>query len=267
MKRVIDFCETLARARQRVAQAWIMTSATLTVASRFDAFLGEIGLSATTRRWDSPFDFAAQALLYLPDPLPSPNSEHFAEDVADAAWPVICASGGRAFVLCATLKAVERVATRLQRHMRDSGTEFPLLIQGQGTRRNLLQTYRGAAGAVLVGSISFWEGIDVRGDALSLVVIDKLPFAPPDDPLVQARIRKLRQEGRNPFIEFQLPQAVTLLKQGVGRLIRDEKDRGVLMILDGRLLSKSYGKTVLESLPPFALTRDQAAACGFFKGS
>ena len=259
--------DSFARARQRVAQAWIMTSATLTVASRFDAFLGEIGLSATTRRWDSPFDFAAQALLYLPDPLPSPNSEHFAEDVADAAWPVICASGGRAFVLCATLKAVERVATRLQRHMRDSGTEFPLLIQGQGTRRNLLQTYRGAAGAVLVGSISFWEGIDVRGDALSLVVIDKLPFAPPDDPLVQARIRKLRQEGRNPFIEFQLPQAVTLLKQGVGRLIRDEKDRGVLMILDGRLLSKSYGKTVLESLPPFALTRDQAAACGFFKGS
>jgi ATP-dependent DNA helicase DinG len=259
--------DSFARARQRVAQAWIMTSATLTVASRFDAFLGEIGLSATTRRWDSPFDFAAQALLYLPDPLPSPNSEHFAEDVADAAWPVICASGGRAFVLCATLKAVERVATRLQRHMRDSGTEFPLLIQGQGTRRNLLQTYRGAAGAVLVGSISFWEGIDVRGDALSLVVIDKLPFAPPDDPLVQARIRKLRQEGRNPFIEFQLPQAVTLLKQGVGRLIRDEKDCGVLMILDGRLLSKSYGKTVLESLPPFALTRDQAAACGFFKGS
>jgi ATP-dependent DNA helicase DinG len=259
--------DSFARARQRVAQAWIMTSATLTVASRFDAFLGEIGLSATTRRWDSPFDFAAQALLYLPDPLPSPNSEHFAEDVADAAWPVICASGGRAFVLCATLKAVERVAARLQRHMRDSGTEFPLLIQGQGTRRNLLQTYRGAAGAVLVGSISFWEGIDVRGDALSLVVIDKLPFAPPDDPLVQARIRKLRHEGRNPFIEFQLPQAVTLLKQGVGRLIRDEKDRGVLMILDGRLLSKSYGKTVLESLPPFALTRDQAAACGFFKGS
>ena len=116
-------------------------------------------------------------------------------------------------------------------------------------------------------TVAIWEGIDVRGDALSLVVIDKLPFAPPDDPLVQARIRKLRQEGRNPFIEFQLPQAVTLLKQGVGRLIRDEKDRGVLMILDGRLLSKSYGKTVLESLPPFALTRDQAAACGFFKGS
>ncbi|HEX4583781.1 MAG TPA: ATP-dependent DNA helicase [Burkholderiaceae bacterium] len=259
--------DSFVRARERTAQAWVMTSATLTVASRFDAFLGEIGLNATTRRWDSPFDFQRQALLYLPDPLPSPDSEHFAEDVADAAWPVICASGGRAFVLCATLKAVDRIAARLQRHMLESGTGFPLLIQGQGTRRNLLQTYRRATGAVLVGSVSFWEGIDVRGDALSLVVIDKLPFAPPDDPLVEARVRKLRAEGRNPFIEYQLPQAVTLLKQGVGRLIRDEKDRGVLMILDGRLLSKSYGKTVLDSLPRFTLTRDLAAACGFFRDS
>ena len=256
--------ESFLRARERTAQAWILTSATLTVASRFDAFLGEIGLSATTRRWDSPFDFGAQALLYLPDPLPSPGSEHFAEDVADAAWPVIRASRGRAFLLCSTLKAVERVAARLQHHMRTSGTEFPLLIQGQGTRRNLLQSYRGIAGAVLVGSISFWEGIDVRGDALSLVVIDKLPFAPPDDPLVAARIRQLRAEGRNAFVEYQLPQAVTLLKQGVGRLIRDEQDRGVLMILDGRLLSKSYGRIVLDSLPPFALTRDQSVACEFF---
>jgi ATP-dependent DNA helicase DinG len=165
------------------------------------------------------------------------------------------------------LKAVDRIAARLQHRMVESGTEFPLLIQGQGTRRNLLQTYRRATGAVLVGSVSFWEGIDVRGDALSLVVIDKLPFAPPDDPLVEARARKLRGEGRNPFIEYQLPQAVTLLKQGVGRLIRDEQDRGVLMILDGRLLSKSYGKTVLDSLPPFALTRDLAAACAFFRES
>jgi ATP-dependent DNA helicase DinG len=259
--------ESFLRARQRSMQAWILTSATLTVASRFDAFLGEIGLSATTRRWDSPFDFPGQALLYLPDPLPSPNSDGFAEEVADAAWPVIRASGGRAFVLCATLRAVQRVASRLQEHMRQSRTEFPLLIQGQGTRRNLLQTYRSVAGAVLVGSISFWEGIDVRGEALSLVVIDKLPFAPPDDPLIEARVRKLRREGRNPFIEYQLPQAVTLLKQGVGRLIRDERDRGVLMILDGRLLSKSYGKTVLDSLPRFTLTRDQSAACQFFTDS
>ena len=263
----LSISEPFARARERGSQAWILTSATLTVASRFDAFLGEIGLRADTRRWDSPFDFQAQALLYLPDPLPSPDSEYFAEEVADAAWPVIRASGGRAFVLCATLRAVERVAARLLECMRADGVELPLLIQGQGTRRSLLQSYRAATGAVLVGSISFWEGIDVRGDALSLVVIDKLPFAPPDDPLVEARVRKLRLEGRNPFVDFQLPQAVTLLKQGVGRLIRDERDRGVLMILDGRLLSKSYGKIVLDSLPPFALTRDQARACAFLKGS
>jgi ATP-dependent DNA helicase DinG len=256
--------ESFRRARDRTAQAWILTSATLTVASSFNAFLGEIGLTASARRWDSPFDFGAQALLYLPDPLPSPDSDRFPEEVADAAWPVIRASGGRAFVLCATLKAVDRVAARLQHLMRESGTDFPLLVQGQGTRRNLLQSYRAATGAVLVGSISFWEGIDVRGDALSLVVIDKLPFAPPDDPLVQARIRHLRAEGRNAFAEFQLPQAVTLLKQGAGRLIRDEKDRGVLMILDGRLLAKSYGKIVLASLPPFRLTRDQSVACEFF---
>jgi len=263
----LSVSDSFVRARQRVAQAWILTSATLTVASRFDAFLGEIGLEATTRRWDSPFDFRQQALLYLPDPMPSPNSEHFAEDVADAAWPVICSSGGRAFVLCATLKAVARVAARLEQHMEQSGTRFPLLIQGKGTRRNLLQTYRNASGAVLVGSISFWEGIDVRGEALSLVVIDKLPFAPPDDPLVEARVRALRSQGRNPFIEYQLPQAVTLLKQGAGRLIRDEHDRGVLMILDGRLLSKSYGRTVIDSLPPFALTRDESVARRFFRGS
>ncbi|HEV3018455.1 MAG TPA: ATP-dependent DNA helicase [Burkholderiaceae bacterium] len=263
----LSISASFARARERGSQAWILTSATLTVASRFDAFLGEIGLRATTRRWDSPFDFPSQALLYLPDPLPSPASERFAEEVADAAWPVIRASRGRAFVLCATLRAVERVAARLLERMHESGLELPLLVQGQGTRRNLLQTYRATTGAVLVGSISFWEGIDVRGDALSLVVIDKLPFAPPDDPLVQARVRKLRSEGRNAFVEFQLPQAVTLLKQGVGRLIRDERDRGVLMILDGRLLSRSYGKIVLDSLPPFALTRDQSVACAFFRDS
>ena len=137
-------------------------------------------------------------------------------------------------------------------------------MQGARTRRALLEDFRRAGNAVLVGSVSFWEGIDVRGEALSLVVIDKLPFAPPDDPVVEGRIRRLRAMGRNPFSEYQLPQAVTLLQQGVGRLIRDEQDRGVLMILDERLLAKSYGTTVLASLPPFARTRDEAQACAFF---
>ncbi len=261
----LSIAEPFARARGRATQAWILTSATLTVATRFDAFVSQIGLDATTRRWDSPYDFASQALLYLPDRMPDPGSERFAEQVAEAAWPVIQASGGRAFVLCSTLRAVERITGRLRELAGHCEAPYTLLTQGHGTRRNLLQTFRSSARAVLVGSISFWEGIDVRGDALSLVVIDKLPFAPPDDPLVEALSRKLRSQGRNPFTDYQLPQAVTLLKQGAGRLIRDERDRGVLMILDGRLLSKSYGRIVLESLPPFTLTRDEATACAFFR--
>jgi ATP-dependent DNA helicase DinG len=257
--------ETFARLREQQTQAWILTSATLTLAGRFDRFVAEIGLpQAKTRRWESPFDFARQALLYLPRLMPSPQAEDFAEQVADCAWPVIAACGGRAFVLCTTLRAVDRVAARLRARMLDQSSELPLLIQGTATRRALLDEFRRAGNAVLVGSVSFWEGIDVRGEALSLVVIDKLPFAPPDDPVIEARIRRLRSLGRNAFTEFQLPQAVTLLQQGVGRLIRDERDRGVLMILDDRLLTKSYGRIVLASLPPFARTRDEAEACAFF---
>jgi ATP-dependent DNA helicase DinG len=257
--------ETFARLRTNQTQAWILTSATLTLAGRFERFVAEMGLpEARTQRWKSPFDFARQALLYLPQPMPSPLANDFAEQVADRAWPVIAACGGRAFVLCTTLRAVDRVADRLRQRMRGDGLELPLLTQGVATRRVLLDEFRRAGNAVLVGSVSFWEGIDVRGEALSLVVIDKLPFAPPDDPVVEARIRRLRAQGRNAFTEYQLPQAVTLLQQGVGRLIRDERDRGVLMILDDRLLTKSYGRTVLASLPPFARTRSATEACAFF---
>ena len=184
---------TFARLRAQQPQAWILTSATLTVAGRFDAYLGEIGLpDAHALRWDSPFDFARQGLLYLPQTMPSPLAHDFAEQVADAAWPQIEAAGGRTFVLCSTLRAVDRVAARLRTAMDAADADFPLLVQGTSTRRALLDAFRRAGNAVLVGSISFWEGIDVRGEALSLVVIDKLPFAPPDDPLVAARIRRLQ---------------------------------------------------------------------------
>ncbi|HTT10848.1 MAG TPA: ATP-dependent DNA helicase [Burkholderiaceae bacterium] len=260
--------ETFARVRAQQPQAWVLTSATLTLAQRFDRFVEEMGLpQARTRRWESPFDFTRQALLYLPPLMPSPQADSFAEQVADCAWPVIAACGGRAFVLCTTLRAVDRVAERLRMRMQAESIDLPLLIQGTATRRALLDEFRRAGNAVLVGSVSFWEGIDVRGEALSLVVIDKLPFAPPDDPVVEARIRRLRALGRNAFTEFQLPQAVTLLQQGVGRLIRDERDRGVLMILDDRLLTKSYGRIVLASLPPFARTRDPEQACAFFSAA
>jgi ATP-dependent DNA helicase DinG len=249
--------EAFARVRAQQAQAWILTSATLTVAGRFEPFLAEIGLpDAVTRRWESPFDFTRQALLYLPRAMPTPLAGDFPERVADAVWPVIEAAGGRCFVLCSTLRAVERVAARLAVHLRAGDLDLPLLVQGDSTRQALLHAFRTHGNAVLVGSVSFWEGIDVRGPALSVVAIDKLPFAPPDDPVVEARIRRLRALGRNPFAEYQLPQAVTLLKQGAGRLIRLETDRGVLLILDDRLLAKSYGKTVLASLPPLTRTRE-----------
>jgi ATP-dependent DNA helicase DinG len=260
--------DAFARAREQQVQAWILTSATLTLAGSFTAFLADIGLpQAQTRRWESPFDFQQQALLYLPKPLPSPLRGDFPEQVADAAWPVIAAAGGRAFVLCSTLRAVERVAARLRESMQRDRMSLPLLVQGASTRSVLLEEFRRHGNAVLVGSVSFWEGVDVRGEALSVVAIDKLPFAPPDDPVVEARIRRLKSLGRNAFLEYQLPEAVTLLKQGVGRLIRDERDRGVLMILDERLLGKPYGRTVLASLPPFARTRDEAVARAFFGAS
>jgi ATP-dependent DNA helicase DinG len=253
----------LARAREAQPQAWILTSATLTSGGRFDHYLAELGIEAHTARWDSPFDFARQALLYLPQNLPSPFDANFPERVAEAAWPLVRANGGRAFLLCTTLRAVDRVAARLQQLMGRDETVLPLLVQGSGSRRALLDDFRGAGNAVLVGSASFWEGIDIRGDALSLVVIDKLPFSPPDDPIVEAKIRYLRRVGRNPFNEYQLPEAIVRLKQGAGRLIRDENDRGVLMILDERVLTKSYGRTVLASLPPFARTRSQEQAIEF----
>lgn len=256
--------QALARAREAQPQAWILTSATLTAAGRFDHYLTEVGIeNAITACWNSPFDFAQQALLYLPQSMPSPYDARFAQRVAEAAWPLIRANEGRAFVLCTTLRAVDKVADCLRQLMALDEQSLPLLVQGTSTRRALIDAFRSHGNAVLIGSISFWEGIDIRGDALSLVVIDKLPFAPPDDPVVEAKIRYLRKTGRNPFNDYQLPEAIMLMKQGVGRLIRDETDRGVLMILDERVLTKPYGKTVLASLPPFARTRSEAEAVEF----
>jgi ATP-dependent DNA helicase DinG len=253
----------LARAREGKGQAWILTSATLTAGGRFDHYLAALGIDARTAQWESPFDFPRQALLYLPQPLPSPYDPRFAERVAELAWPLVRENGGRAFILCTTLRAVDRIAARLSQLMVEDRVELPLLVQNEASRRALLDRFRAAGNAVLVGSASFWEGIDIRGDALSLVVIDKLPFAPPDDPVVDAKIRHLRRSGRNPFNDYQLPEAILKLKQGAGRLIRDEHDRGVLMVLDERLLTKGYGRTVLASLPPFARTRSEEKAKDF----
>jgi ATP-dependent DNA helicase DinG len=248
------------------ARAWIFTSATLAVKQDFSHYQGEMGLlKAKTACWDSPFNYAEQALLYVPTNLPEPNSEGYTEAVVQAALPLIAASKGRAFFLFTSLRAMQRAHEILQAEFDRRGWDYPLLLQGEGSRSELLTRFRTLGNAVLLGSQSFWEGVDVRGEALSLVIIDKLPFAPPDDPVLAARIAQLNKQGRNAFMEYQLPRAIITLKQGAGRLIRDETDRGVLMICDPRLISKPYGKRIWQSLPPMKRTRAEAEAVEFFK--
>jgi ATP-dependent DNA helicase DinG len=242
-------------------RAWIFTSATLAVGEDFGHFTRELGIEgAQSERWASPFDFQNQALLYLPKGLPGdPNAPGFTEAVLESVLPVLDASGGKAFLLFTTLKALRRAHELLRERI-----PYPLLVQGTGSRSELLARFRALGNAVLLGSQSFWEGVDVRGEALSVVVIDKLPFAPPDDPVLAARIEALRARGANPFTELQLPQAVLQLKQGSGRLIRDETDRGVLVLCDPRLISKPYGRRILASLPPMKLTRSLPEVQAFF---
>lgn len=247
-------------------RAWIFTSATLAVKSDFSHYISQMGLhAADTGFWESPFDYAQQALLYAPADMPDPNSAAYTAAVAAVSLPVIQASQGRAFVLCTSLKAMREVHALLKEAFAEHGMEYPLLMQGESTRTELLDRFRAHGNAVLVGSQSFWEGVDVRGEALSCVIIDKLPFAPPDDPVLSARIDKMNEEGKNAFMEYQLPYSVITLKQGAGRLIRDEQDRGVLVICDPRLITKPYGRRIWQSLPPFKRTRVLADVQAFFQ--
>ena len=262
----LSIADIFRRQVESTARAWIFTSATLAVGSDFSHYTGQLGLDdATTGAWDSPFDYAQQALLYVPRGLPPPNTREHTDAVVDAALPLIKASGGRAFLLFTTLRALAPARERIAAAFAREGLDFPLLVQGEGSKSELLMRFRALGNAVLLGSASFWEGVDVPGDALSLVVIDKLPFAPPDDPLLAARLARLRDEGGNPFMEWQLPQAAISLKQGAGRLIRTETDRGVLMICDPRLTDKPYGRRIWQSLPPMRRTRDEADAVAFFR--
>jgi len=247
-------------------RAWIFTSATLAVQGRFVHYCAEMGLGEPEAAcWQSPFDYAKQAVLYAPLGLPEPNSPRYTEAVVEAAFPALKASGGGAFFLCTSLRAMRRTHELLKARIEDEGLDFPVLIQGEGSKNELLERFRRLGNAVLVGSQSFWEGVDVRGEALSLVVIDKLPFAPPDDPVLSARIEQMNKQGRNAFIEYQLPRTVINIKQGAGRLIRDEGDRGVLMICDPRLISKPYGRRIWQSLPPMTRTRELAEVLKFFE--
>jgi len=261
----LSIAEIFAKQISGHPRAWIFTSATLAVKQDFKHYQTEMGLlEARTAYWDSPFNYQEQALLYVPQDMPEPNSPGYTEAVVQAALPLIEASRGRAFLLFTSLRAMQRAHEIFTAEFDRKNLTYPLMLQGEGSRNELLTRFREHGNAVLLGSQSFWEGVDVRGEALSLVVIDKLPFAPPDDPVLAARIAQLNKQGRNAFMEYQLPRAVINLKQGAGRLIRDETDRGVLMICDPRLIGKHYGKRIWQSLPPFKRTREEAEAVRFF---
>jgi len=245
--------------------AWVFTSATLSVGEDFSHFTSRLGLGeAETLAIASPFDFESQALLYLPAQLPDPAAPVHTAAVVDVAVPLIEASVGGAFVLFTSHRALQRAAQILRDRWTEIG-DFPLLVQGEAPREQLLRRFRESGNAVLLGTASFWEGVDVKGDALRLVIIEKLPFSSPDDALTKARIEHLKANGGNAFREYQLPEAALALKQGVGRLIRSETDRGVVVICDPRLVDKPYGRVFRASLPPMPVTRVAADAEKFLR--
>jgi ATP-dependent DNA helicase DinG len=249
-----SFCEQL-------DAAWVFTSATLSVNGGFDHFVRLLGLQdADTLNLDSPFDYENNALMWLPKDLPEPREHAFVPALLEQVRPILEASKGRAFMLFTSHRALKQAAELL------AGTiDHPLFVQGEMPRSMLLEAFRESGDGILLGSASFWGGVDVMGEALSLVIIDKLPFAPPNDPVMVARSKQLRQHGGNPFMELFLPQAVIALKQGAGRLIRDVNDRGVLVICDRRLSTKGYGSVFLESLPPMQQTLDRDSVVEFFE--
>ncbi|HJS88424.1 MAG TPA: ATP-dependent DNA helicase [Steroidobacteraceae bacterium] len=244
------------------ACSWVFTSATLSLGDDFGPFTSRLGLEdCATLKIDSPFDYPRQSLLYLPAHMPLPASPQFLPAVMDVARELIEASRGGAFVLFTSHRALAGAASLWR--ARHPGSSHRLLVQGEGPREQLLREFRDDGGAVLLGTTSFWEGVDVKGNALRLVIIEKLPFASPDDPLVRARVEYLESCGRSAFREYQLPEAALALKQGVGRLIRSEEDFGVVALCDPRLTARSYGKVFLAALPPMSITREREEVLEF----
>ncbi len=242
-------------------RTWIYTSATLTVKNSFQLFIEAMGLeSALQLQLKSPFNYQEQALLYAPRSIPDPHDKNYHEALINAIVPILEITQGKTFILFTSYKALEYAAKALE-----SRLNFPLLLQGSMPKRELIDQFKQLGNAVLLGTSSFWQGVDVRGDALSCVIIDKLPFAAPDDPILQAKIQMLKKQGVDPFLTYQLPNAVLTLKQGAGRLIRDVKDRGLLVICDPRIVGMRYGETFIRSLPDMPRTRDIHKVQDFFK--
>ena len=257
----IDVAAIFQQHTDNFSKAWLFTSATLQVNKKFDHFSQNIGLeNYTSGVWDSPFDYEKQSLLYLPENLPQPSEQSYTKQLMQAAVPVLKASEGRAFVLFTSYYAMNQARDYLKQML-----PYELLVQGDLPKHQLLDKFRQTDNAILLGTSSFWEGVDVRGKGLSCVIIDKLPFAPPGDPVMQARIDGIKRSGGNAFMDFQIPQAVIALKQGVGRLIRDVNDYGVVMIGDPRIKQKFYGRVFLNSLPTMPVTSDVKDVESFYK--
>lgn len=260
----LDIREAMTAQREKVPRAWVFTSATLGDDDALSWFTTPTGLEdARTLRLGSPFDYASNACLHVPAALPLPNEPRHPPAVAALAARLAGALGGRTFVLTTTLRALATIAEELQRHIDEDGLGLELLVQGRAPKRELIGRFLANPASVLVGSHSFWEGVDVPGAALQCVVIDKLPFPPPNDPLVEARTRRLKAEGRSPFDAYHVPEAIVSLKQGAGRLIRSETDRGLLVICDPRLARMGYGRRVIQALPPMRQLASEEACLGF----
>jgi ATP-dependent DNA helicase DinG len=261
----LSVAEVFKKQTEGTARAWIFTSATLSAGNDFSLFVRQLGLdTAKTQSWASPFDYENAGRIYVPQNFPPPNSPEHTNAVIDEALELVALSKGRAFVLFTSLRAMRQCAQAFPTKLKDRGLNFPVLSQNEAPKSELLRRFRELGNAVLIGSASFWEGVDVQGDALSMVVIDKLPFAPPDDPVLVARMKHLEEGGGSPFMDWQVPQAAIQLKQGAGRLIRSETDRGVLAICDDRIVSKGYGKMLRASLPKMPWTREREEVARFF---
>ena len=262
----ISISEQFNKFQEKSESTWIFTSATLSINGSFDHFVKLLGLEkAMTQYLQSPFNYSENAFLYVPKEIPDSKDELFNLVLVKKALPLLKASKGRAFVLATSLKSMEEIGALLKDELKKNEIDYPVITQGEGPKSDLLQQFKKHGNAILIGSLSFWEGIDVRGPTLSLVIIDKLPFQSPGDPVFESKIKLLSEEGINAFMSMQLPEAIIRLKQGVGRLIRDDHDKGVMVICDKRIIEKSYGIKIWKSLPPFKRTRNESAVINFLE--